>query len=221
MWSLVLGLLVVPPPAAAEEDIQALVARVESHYSAVEAFEADFTQRYERRILRTSAEESGKVSVRKPGRMRWEYKTPEEKLFVTDGSRSYFYIPVEKQVIVSHQPTGAMGMERGSPFELLAGRARLTDSFECFPSESDATRGGVVLHLVPKSRHEEFENVELEVAPESGRILRVALLDIQGNRTEFIFENLRENVELPDSLFRFSIPTGVEVVVHGDEPPNP
>ena len=155
--------------------------------------------------------------VKKPGRMRWEYHSPEEKLFVTDGSRSYFYLPVEKQVMVSHQPRGAMGMEEGSPFELLAGRSRMTDSFAFFESQEEPTLGGVTLHLIPTTPSDEFEDVEIEVDPESGALKRVVLLDVQRNRTEFIFENMRSQTDLPESLFQFIIPSDVEVVVHGDE----
>ena len=152
--------------------------------------------------------------------MRWEYEIPEEKLFVTDGSRSYFYLPVEKQVMVSHHPQGAMGMGEGSPFELLAGRSRMTDSFAFFDSDAEPTRGGEMLHLVPTRRHDEFEDVEIEINPETGELLRVILIDAQRNRTEFIFENIRKNLDLPESLFQFTIPAGAEVVVHSDDPPD-
>jgi outer membrane lipoprotein carrier protein len=194
-------------------DLPLLVDKVESHYQSVQDFEADFTQRYERRLLNRVVEEKGHVWVKKPGRMRWEYRSPEEKLFVTDGARTYFYIPEEKQVMVSHEPRGAMAMEKGSPFELLAGKSRLGASFGFFQSEEPAKRGGVVIHLVPLEHHEEFEDVELEVDPSNGRLLRLVLRDVQRNRTEFLFENVRENADLPETLFRFTIPSGVEVVV--------
>ena len=215
MLGILTALLLSPAPAV-EPDVQALVERVQAHYDALEGFEAEFTQRYERKILRKAVEESGRVVVKKPGRMRWQYQTPEEKLFVTDGSRSYFYIPVEKQVMVSHHPQGAMGMEEGSPFELLAGRSRMTDSFAFFPSDEEPTRGGEMLHLIPTRRHEEFEDVEIEVAPETGELLRVILIDAQRNRTEFVFENMNTELDLPESLFQFTVPSGVEVVVHSD-----
>ena len=205
-------------PAAQDVQLQALVEKVQAHYDALDGFEAEFTQRYERRLLRKTIEESGRVVVKKPGRMRWEYQMPEEKLFVTDGSRSYFYLPMEKQVMVSHHPRGAMGMGEGSPFELLAGTSRMTDSFAFFTSKQEPQRGGVMLHLVPTRHHEEFEDVEIEVSPETGELLRVVLIDAQRNQTEFSFENIRRDIDLPESLFRFTIPSGVEVVVQSDEP---
>ncbi len=208
---------VAEPP---ESDVRVLVERLQAHYDALDGFEAEFTQRYQRKILRRAVEESGRVFVKKPGRMRWEYQSPEEKLFVTDGSRSYFYIPIEKQVMVSHHPQGAMGMGEGSPFELLTGRSRMTDSFVFFTSDTPPTRGGEMLHLIPIRRHEEFEDVEIELAPETGELLRVILLDAQRNRTEFIFENMRTDLDLPESLFQFTIPADVEVVVHSDDVPD-
>ena len=41
--------------------------------------------------------------VKKPGKMRWEYTAPEQKVFVSDGVKIYSYIPQDKQVIVSHR----------------------------------------------------------------------------------------------------------------------
>ena len=219
MLGLLMALFAAPattePP---QSDVQVLVERLQAHYDALDGFEADFTQRYERKILRRAVEESGRVIVKKPGRMRWEYQSPEEKLFVTDGSRSYFYIPIKNQVMVSHHPRGAMGMGEGSPFELLTGRSRMTDSFAVFASDAPPTRGGEMLHLEPTRQHEEFEDVEIEVDPETGELLRVILIDTQRNRTEFIFENVRKALDLPESLFQFTIPPGVEVVVHSDDP---
>lgn len=217
------GLLAVasaigPASSAEREDLAELVAKIEAHYDAVRDFEADFTQRYERKLLRRVVEERGRVYVKKPGRMRWEYLSPEEKLFVTDGSRSYFYLPEEKQVMVSHRPQGAMGMEEGSPFEILAGRSRLTESFELFPSDSPPARGGVVLHLMPMTNQVELQDVELEVDESTGRVLRVALIDAQNNRTEFLFDSVRENVNIPEHLFRFTIPPDVEVLVQSETP---
>ena len=75
-----------------------------------------------------------------------------------------------------------------------------------------------MLRLMPTTHHEEFEDVEIEVSPDSGELLRVILIDAMQNRTEFSFENLRRNIDLPESLFRFTVPSGVDVVVQSDVP---
>lgn len=201
-----------------ELTVDEVVSRVQSHYDQIRDFEADFRQRYERRVLGKTLEESGQVWVKKPGRMRWEYRQPEEKLFVTDGSKSYFYLPEENQVMVSRAPQGAMSFSSSSPFALLAGRSRLEETFVAMPSDAPPQLGGVMLELLPREPQQEFERVELEIDPSTGRVVRVVLLDGQGNRTDFQFDNVRENRGLPESLFQFQIPPGVEVLASSESP---
>src|SRR5580765_8731559 len=79
----------------------ALAASIQRHYDQVRDFQADFTHSYVGGILRKKTVERGHMAVRKPGRMRWTYTQPEEKLFVSDGNRIYSYVPADKQVYVA------------------------------------------------------------------------------------------------------------------------
>lgn len=209
------GLSTAAARANDDPPLKELVERVDAHYERVGAFSARFVQRFERRLMRRTMVESGTVDFKKPGKMRWAYESPEEKLFVTDGAKTYFYIPAERQVMVSQEQSGdgILNMAQGSPFELLAGKARLTDTFEYFRAPSEPRFGGQMIQLVPFKRQGSFEEIELEVNPSNGQVQRVILVDAQSNRTEFSFEAIEENVEIEDSRFRFAIPAGVEVVV--------
>ena len=200
-------------PPQSSQPVSELVDRVQAHLDEVRDFEARFTQRYIRRIARKAIEEKGRVAIKKPARMRWDYLTPEKKLSVTDGDKSYFYLPEENQVVVSHSAGIDLGLTPGSPMSLLAGNTRLVDSFTAVLSPTEPRSGGVMLRLTPRSPREDFERVELEVAPEDGQLLRIVVTDSQGDETEFLFEDIEENRGLPDSIFRFVIPTGVEVVM--------
>lgn len=194
----------------------ALVQRIQAHYDQIQDFEAHFIQRVVHRIVHKVIEESGTMAFKRPGRMRWEYQNPENKLFVTDGEKSYFYVPEDRQVIVSHTPGGAMGLAEGSPFAVIMGETRLLDAFELKNSDSEPQMGGEVLLLIPRRPQEAFEEAEIEVRPEDGQIMRVSLLDSQGNRTEFLFDEIRENRGLVDSMFRFSVPSGVDILIAPD-----
>ena len=204
------------PPSQPPAVDAALVQRIQAHYDQVQDFEAHFTQRVVHRIVHKVIEESGTMAFKRPGRMRWEYQNPENKLFVTDGEKSYFYVPEDRQVIVSHTPGGAMGLAEGSPFSIIMGETRLLDAFEVKNSDSGPQVGGEVLLLIPRRPQEDFEEAEIEVRPENGQILRVSLLDSQGNRTEFLFDEIRENRGLVDSMFRFSVPSGVDILIASD-----
>src|ERR1700720_3070163 len=88
------------PGDTASELAQAL----QRHYDTVKDFSADFVHAYQGGILRKQVSERGRVLIKKPGKMRWDYTAPEPKLFVSDGTKIYSYIPQDKQVIVSTVP---------------------------------------------------------------------------------------------------------------------
>ena len=93
--------------------------------------------------------ESGRVLVRKPGKMRWEYTAPEEKLFVSDGAEVYSYIPQDKQVIVGDVPPDDQAT---TPALFLAGKGNLTRDFTPSLVEPPAglSAGRRALKLVPQ-----------------------------------------------------------------------
>jgi len=210
MFLLLLALGPLEPQAA---PFEALVAKVSVRLEKIRDFEAEFVQRVHRPAFRKQIEERGTVAIKKPGRMRWEYRSPEQKLFVSDGRKTYFYIPEENQVIVSHKPAGALALTDDSPLALVAGSKKLEELFRIEPSSSPAETGGSVLRLIPKTPSAELAGVEIEVDSESGSLRRVILVDVQHNKTEFVFEGVRENRGLSENLFRFVAPPGVQILL--------
>jgi outer membrane lipoprotein carrier protein len=106
--SLAATLLAAAPasPRAGAEDV---ARRVEERQRTVQDLQARFVQTYRSGVLGREIVESGTVSIKRPGRMRWDYRKPESKTFVSDGKVFYFYVPADKQVIVRDQ-----GDTRGS-----------------------------------------------------------------------------------------------------------
>src|ERR671916_825441 len=101
---LVLGLVPALLAAQARPAPDALARSLQERYQGIRDFSADFVHSYRGGVLRTQTRERGVVSVKKPGRMRWVYTSPERKEFVADGTKVYSYIPEDKQVIVSSVP---------------------------------------------------------------------------------------------------------------------
>jgi outer membrane lipoprotein carrier protein len=188
------------PPSEAE--LQAL--RIEARHRRAVDLVARFTQTYRSGMLGREVVEKGTVSVKPPGRMLWEYRDPEKKTFVADGSTFYFYVPADRQVIVRKQAG-----ERGLPALLLSGRSNILREFAV---TSDAGQDGRPrLKLVPRQEDPEVQVVFLEPDGQD-RIRAIELVDTQGGRSRFEFDDLRENIGLKDDLFRFKTPPGVEVV---------
>jgi outer membrane lipoprotein carrier protein len=193
-------------PTAAE-----LAESVQRKYDAVKDFSADFVHTYQGGVLKKQLTERGKVLIKKPGKMRWDYMAPEKKEFVSDGSKVYFYIPADKQVIVSPVPPSA---DTTTPALFLAGKGRLTSEFTPSFIELPAglPAGSLALKLVPKSKQPDYDWLVLAVDPATLGIRGLVTIDAQGGTSTFAFTNLKQNVGLADNLFTFKIPRGVDVV---------
>src|SRR4249920_323427 len=138
-WLAALLTLVSADPTAPE-----LAQALQKKYDTVKDFSADFTHTYEGGVLRKQLTERGKLTIKKPGKMRWQYTSPEEKLFVSDGFKVYMYVPADKQVIVNDMPaTDAVT----SPALFLAGKGNLARDFSASMTELPAgsTAGGLAL----------------------------------------------------------------------------
>ncbi len=194
-----------PATDADDPAARALLRRLEERRARTTDLVARFSQSYRSGMLGRQVTESGIVSIKRPGRMRWEYKEPEPKLFVSDGRTFYFYVPAEKQVIVSEQDE-----QRSLAARLLSGRGGLADEFTV-SLDSPQQEGVLRLKLVPRQEQPDLQRAWIEMEP-SGRIRSIQLDDVQGNRTSFHFEGIRENTGLKDDLFRFEVPKGVEVI---------
>jgi outer membrane lipoprotein carrier protein len=191
---------------AAEDPAEALARRLDKRHQTLGDLTATFVQTYRSGLMQREIRESGIVSMKRPGRMRWEYLKPEKKLFVADGRSFYFYVPADRQVIVRRSAG-----ERGIPSLLLSGRSSILGEFtvalEAPPAGSSLQR----LRLTPRRPDPEVETVALEVDA-SDRVRSIEVLDPQGNRSRFLFDQIRENVGLKEGLFQFRVPKGVEVV---------
>src|SRR5512137_2235976 len=173
---LLLALAVLAPrPALPAVDPDAdlarsLVKRVEERHARTADLVARFTQSYRSGMLGREIVERGVVSIKRPGRMRWEYKDPEAKLFISDGKTFYFYVPADRQVVVS-----AQDVERSLAARLLSGRGGLLDEFDASLDEP-LEEGVLRVKLVPRREQPDVERAFVDVEP-SGRIRSILLED--------------------------------------------
>jgi outer membrane lipoprotein carrier protein len=196
---------------AAEPTAPELAQALQKKYDGVRDFSADFVHNYRSGALRKQLTEKGRLLIKKPGKMRWEYTVPEQKLFVSDGVKIYSYIPQDKQVIVSSVPpdNGA-----SAPALFLAGKGNLIRDFTPALTEvpSGMPPGTRALKLVPKTPQPDYDWIVLLVDQATLGLRGLMSADAQGGTSTFSFANLKENVNLADKEFAFQVPRGVDVV---------
>ena len=213
--AIVIGVSLAAPQAAPPADPLAVARAIQQKYDTIIDFSADFVHAYQGGVLRKTATERGTVVIKKPARMRWTYEAPEKKVFVADGLRIYSYIPEDKQVLISPVPAED---DATTPAMFLSGKGRLTRDFTAaFPPTPDPLPGTVTLTLTPKRTEAEYEWLTLVVDRDTWRLRRLVTGDAQGGQSTFTFTRVRENTGVQDTVFRFVIPKGVDVVTaNGD-----
>src|SRR5262245_15947589 len=201
---------------AAEPNAADFAQRLQRHYEAVRDFSADFAHTYRGGVLRKLTTERGKVEIKKPGKMRWDYQAPDKKQFISDGTRIYSYIPDDKQVIVSTVPRD----DQATPTLFLAGKGNFTRDFT--PSfielPADLPAKTVALKLVPKTSQRDYDWIVLAVDPDRLEIRGLLTVDPQGGTSTLAFTNLKENVGVSDNDFVFKMPRGVDIVTEPSRP---
>ncbi len=228
---LAFSLFVWSLPVAARADARAVVRAIESHYRGVKTLEAVFLETYRegQRVLRI---ESGRVYLLRPRRMRWEYESPEKKLFLADGKRVWFYVPADHTA--SRAPMKESPDWR-TPFALLTGKARLSELCTRVALANPASggrpdarliaAGDVLLSCTPRGEAKPESQVPsasagaiheiLIEADAAGQIVRVVIEQPGEIEAEIRFGDWKENVPLAEALFHFEPPPGVAII---DEP---
>src|SRR5215831_18621064 len=206
-----LGLMVslVACGSARAADVKALAASVDAHYNHLRSLEAEFTELYRGSGMERS--ESGTLWLKKPGKMRWEYRSPKEKLFVSNGRDAWFYVPDDRQA----RKEAAKKLEDiRSPLAFLLGKTKLEKELQGLSAARDIApmqSGNVVLRGVPKAFADRISEIVLEITPDS-RIVRLIMQDVNGAATEYRFNDQKEDVGIADNRFDFRAPAGTEVV---------
>jgi outer membrane lipoprotein carrier protein len=210
LLQLIVPLLLVSVSAAAPAaDVHAIAQAVDNHYNHLHTLATDFTEIY--RGAGIERTESGTLWLKKPGKMRWEYRSPKQKLFLSDGQNAWFYVPGDRQV--TKTPVRKLDDLR-SPLGLLLGKTKLEKELQelsLAPDVAPVTPGDVVIRGIPTAMADRLSQVILEISPDD-RIARILIEGVGESVTEYRFDNQKENVEVDSQGFRFVPPPGVEVV---------
>ena len=189
--------------------LPALIDGVEKSFARMNDLSADFVQIFQDPLNRKQ-EEAGHLYLKRSRMMRWEYKSPEEKYFISDGKTVYFYVPADRQV---NKEAVKDTFDDRMPLMFLLGRSNLRDEFTRFEllSSKPFLEGTKVIRMFPK-RKTDLNELIMEVDPANYQIRRLVLAHSDGSRSEFIFSNIRVNTDVKASLFDFKVPPGVQVV---------
>lgn len=200
-------LLAFCPALAFASEKEDVLDAVQKQYDKTKTFKAKFVQKSYLKIMGQTQTARGEVYIKKPGKMKWDYKAPDPQILTSNNNGVWLYLPEEKQVT-------KMQMENiyssNTPAMFLVGKGKLSESFVV--DKVLKTPGLVTLTLLPKDDEMNIERLLLFVDDKNYQITGSSVYDKLGNKTEILFSSIRVNQAIPDEFFDFKIPEGVDVV---------
>lgn len=189
---------------AADAPLDALLKSVENRYNRAKTLQVFFTEQYTppRSATRT---ESGQLSLRKPGRMRWDYTQPKGKLFVGDGKFLWLYTPADNRV---EKMKVQESDDMRAPLAFLLGKLHFDKEFRNLQGKPDSA--GTRITAEPKTDNLPYSSVEFVVTPES-RIREVKVTGFDHSILDFSFDQEKIDPPLDSKLFQFQMPAGAHL----------
>jgi outer membrane lipoprotein carrier protein len=198
-----------------QKEVLEVVKKLQGRYEQTKDLQADFQQTTRIEGFATPLTSSGRMLIKKPGLLRWDYRDPTVEEIYVNRNDVMMYVPEHKQVLVGKLTQMAASQ---APLQLLQGVAKIEEEFEI-----ESIRGGErgegglpLITLTPKSTEPDasrsVSKLVVEVQPKMYFIKAVTIHEISGNISTFAFSNLKPNTGLKSDVFAFKVPAGVEVI---------
>ena len=189
---------------------QTVLTKVQSFYDKTTSFTADFSQEFFVKSHNVKKQSKGKVTFAKPGKMHWDYSEPKDNKVVSDGAILKVYEAANKQMFEQNVDKS----QYPAALSFLVGGGKLGDvfNFELYEGAAMNFPGGQVLVGTPKTPSPAYQKVLFYVDTQTSQVRRVLIVDGQGNRNRFDFENPKVNEAVTEDRFKFTPPAGTQVI---------
>lgn len=176
---------------------------LENFLANTKTLQADFQQTLRSQDGEVIQQTDGKFYLSRPGKFRWNYRSPYEQIIVSDGERIWIYDVDLQQVTVQKQAAGLPT----TPMALLEDSFKLHQSFHVSPL--DERDGLYRLKLVSKTKESDFGEIVVGLDAKGLRFMQ--LHDQFEQVTDIVFSGIETNIKLAKEIFEFIPPEGVDV----------
>ncbi len=187
-----------------------ILDRVEKKY-ADSKFSANFVQKSTIKAMDITDLATGKVYIKYPGMMRWEYEKPDRQIIITDADKLWIYRPEDNQVMTGNAPTF---FKDGKGASFLSDIRLIRQKFDISLEQGKQGQSDLFYHLklIPLEKTLDISMIGLMISKQTFNVLQVTTLNLYGDETRIDLINSAFGVDLEDSLFSFKIPEGVDVL---------
>jgi outer membrane lipoprotein carrier protein len=187
--------------------LDAILEKIEKRYIG-SGFSAEFKQQSTITAMEITDDASGKLFVKRPGKMRWEYVLPEAQIIISDSNDLWIHRPADNQVMIGKAPS-FFADGKGATF--LSDVKNLRKEF-IITFEGSDKKGNPVAKLVPKKKSTQLTEIHLTISSETDTIDQIVTKNEYGDETRIQISKYRFKQELAEELFIFEIPGGADVL---------
>ncbi len=179
------------------------VVQLNTFLTVTKSVSADFKQVLINEAGNPAQTSQGEFYLQRPGKFRWNYKTPFKQEIVSNSGKVWFYDSDLEQVTVK-KIDESIG---STPALLLSGDVSLNDNYTMENQGIDGDMSWV--KLLPKNKDSSFKYIMIGLS--KGTLAGMELSDNFGQLTRIYFSNVIVNAPLKQTLFEFKAPKGADV----------
>lgn len=193
--------------AAPTVKLDTILSGIEQRYAG-KGFSAAFFQESMLKAMQISDTAEGRLTVKRPDKMRWEYTMPDPQTIITDGQSLLIYRPEDNQVMVGKAPE-FFGRGRGAGFLSNMNSIRKSFVIKLQTAENDDYYR---LELTPNKPTAEISRVIISAHKTTFQVDQVITYNDYGDETRIVLSDYQFNLDPDEALFKMDIPPGVDVV---------
>ena len=184
-----------------------IINGIENRYN-VSGFSAHFFQESSIKAIELTDTASGKLMIKRPGMMRWEYEKPDRQIIITDGNTLWIYRPEDNQVMTGKSHDFFKG-GKGACF--LSDIKIVRQKFNVSLEKNNST-DNYKLKLLPKEKLFDISAIYLSISKNTFEITTVVTYNSYGDKTRIELSKFQFNHDIDDLMFRFKIPEGADIL---------
>jgi len=185
-----------------------LAKKLQVRYEETRTMSAEFKQTTSVPMSTRKRLGAGKMVISKPGRIRWDYLTPDRQVLISDGKKVSMYLADSAQMMV--QPVSQY-INSDVTYAFFVGTGNIARDFKVLPPERKEDAGMKAIKLVPKTAHPQVDYLHVWI-DDNFLVRRLEIVDHFGSITNLVFENIRRNEPVSPDVFVFTPPLGTEII---------
>ena len=193
------------PLLATDDNLTRVLKGIQERYNSAKTLQVGFNETYTVQG-RPRQSESGTLTLRKPGRMRWDYTAPAGKLFVSDGKNVWLYTPDGKRV---EKAPLKQSEDMRAPLAFLLGKLDFQKEFREIEMKPEGS--GYLITAKAKSDKLPYEDIRM-TATQDYTITNLVVTGQDQSILAFAFDSEKRNPQVNDAMFKFVMPPGATIV---------